>query len=320
MTRPQEELEQGVTNTALGGVLRCAVLRKDTMQLSYNKLRTFGECRLKYRLAYVERLPQPPLRALSFHRKLHAALRQYHHFARRDGSVREEELLAAYAHIYEVQRQPEVRESKAYQEGEAILRRYCETENQKKRVPAYLEHALRISFGPYTLVGIVDRLNYTDTPRYSLVDYKLDRLLPRTNMAETSPQLAFYQLLVREGLGLELEDARLYYLRHGVEQVRVCSHSQIKPTVEWIDSTASAIHQEKQWQPTVGEGCRTCAFHKACPKKTGQERPSVGVWQQGNLLWDMKEVEAVPPVASTPTVGNKSAKPAVRQITLDDYL
>ena len=290
------------------------------MQLSYNKLRTFGECRLKYRLAYVERLPQPPLRSLSFHRKLHAALRQYHHFARRDGVVEEAELLKAYAHIYEAQRQLEARESKAYQGGEAILRRYCETENQKKRIPAYLEHALRISFGPYTLVGIVDRLDFTDTHRYSLIDYKLDRLLPRTNIAETSQQLAFYQLLVREGLGLELEDARLYYLRHGVEQVSVRNRSQIKQTVEWIDNTAASIHQEKEWQPTVGEGCRTCAFHKVCPQKTGQERPSVGVWQQGNLLWDMNAEEPAIITATTPAVKKQTTRPTVRQMTLDDYL
>ena len=56
------------------------------MQLSYNKLQTFGECALKYRFAYIERLPRPPIAALAFHRRLHAALEKYHFFARRDGS------------------------------------------------------------------------------------------------------------------------------------------------------------------------------------------------------------------------------------------
>ena len=107
------------------------------MRVSYNKLRTFGECWLKYRLAYVKRLLQPPLCVLTFHRKLHATLRQYHYFASRDGIVREEELLNAFAHIYEVERQSEVRESKAYQEGEAIMRRYCAVENENRQSLSY---------------------------------------------------------------------------------------------------------------------------------------------------------------------------------------
>jgi len=60
------------------------------MQVSYNKLKTFGECALKYRLAYIERVPRPPIGTLGFQRRLHAALAQYHHFARRDGIVRKQ--------------------------------------------------------------------------------------------------------------------------------------------------------------------------------------------------------------------------------------
>src|SRR5262249_16903539 len=107
------------------------------MQISYNKLKTFGECALKYRLAYVERLPRPVLPGLAFQRRLHAALARYQFLARRDGVVREEELLSAYADIWGATESPGVRETKGYQEGEAILRRYCQDENRKQRVPAY---------------------------------------------------------------------------------------------------------------------------------------------------------------------------------------
>src|SRR5207247_1596330 len=99
------------------------------MQISYNKLKTFGECPLKYRLAYVERLPRPPIASLVFQRRLHAALARYHFFARRDGLVREGDLLSAYAEIWNVAEYPQVRETKSYREGEEILRRYCESEN-----------------------------------------------------------------------------------------------------------------------------------------------------------------------------------------------
>ena len=179
------------------------------MQVSYNKLKTFEECALKYRLAYIERLPRPPIGSLAFHRRLHAALAQYHLFAKRDGIVREEELLAAYADIWEANQSPAIRETKAFQEGEAILRRYCESENQKQRVPAYLEHRLRVAFGPYTLTGTIDRIDFATGQGYSILDYKLDRQLPKENVAETSRQLSFYHLLVSEGLGVEAESVKI---------------------------------------------------------------------------------------------------------------
>lgn len=156
------------------------------MQISYNKLKTFGECALKYRLAYIERVPRPPIATLAFQRRLHAALARYHFFARRDGVVREGDLLVAYADIYNVAENPHVRESKSYREGEEILRRYCEAENQKQRIPAYLEHTLQVPFGPYTLTGKIDRIDLAEHQHISLVDYKLDRKVPQANAADTS--------------------------------------------------------------------------------------------------------------------------------------
>ena len=113
--------------------------------------------------------------------------------------------------------------------------------------------------------------------------------LPKENAAEASRQLSFYQLLVSEGLGVEAEDVRLYFLRHGIEQVSRRSRSDMRETVEWIDATAGAIHREKRWEPSEGSGCRTRAFHSHCPAKTREARSGKGVWQQGALLWEMEE-------------------------------
>ena len=123
------------------------------------------------------------------------------------------------------------------------------------------------------------------------MDYKLDRTLPDTNAAQNSRQLAFYQLLVEEGMGRPVQSASLYYLRQGVEQVSECSRSQMRDTVEWVDATANAIHQEKAWEPTRGNGCLTCAFAKVCPARTGEPRQQTKVWQQGEMLWEMNAEE-----------------------------
>jgi len=254
------------------------------LQLSFSKLRTYNECALKYRFAYVERLPRPPLKSLQFQRKLHGALAFYHRFARRDGIVRVEELLKAYEEIWEVDRNPDTKDTKAFKEGEEILRAYCERENSKGRVVAYTEHKLSVPFGPYTLTGSIDRMDFTESGGYSLVDYKLDRELPSENLADSSRQLSFYHLLVWEGMGFAPDDGRLYYLRHGVEQVSRRTRQDLRETVDWLDQTTSHIREERKWLPCEGDACKSCPFWSYCPAKTGQPREHKPIWRQTSIL------------------------------------
>src|SRR5207302_6137796 len=146
-----------------------------SMRLSYSKLKTFEGCALKYRLAYIERLPRPPIRSLAFQRRIHSALASYHLYAKRDGTVHLDQLLDKYDEVIGANEDSGVRDTPAYQEGREILRLYYEREQQTGRVPAYLEHTINVELGPYILTGKVDRLDFTDDGGYSLVDYKLDR-------------------------------------------------------------------------------------------------------------------------------------------------
>jgi DNA helicase-2/ATP-dependent DNA helicase PcrA len=254
------------------------------MQVSYNKLKTFEECALKYRLAYVEKQPRPPIAWLAFQRKVHAALAKYHTLARADGTVNIDELLREYDVIWDAGKHPEVRDGVEYQEGEEILRLYADLERRRNRVPAYLEQKISDPFGPYVLTGKIDRVDFA-ADGYSIIDYKLDRKLPPANPAAVSDQLNFYQLLLYEGLGHFADDVRLLYLRHGVEKIAPRSKESMRQTVDWIDKTASAIREERKWSPCEGDGCKACAFWKMCPAKTGRSREPVAVWQQATLPW-----------------------------------
>lgn len=255
------------------------------MQVSYNKLKTFGECALKYRLAYVERLPRPPIGHLAFQRRIHSVLRQYHDLAKLDGIVRIEDLLKVYDEQSGANQDGAIREGEEYHEGEEILRLYCDRENRKGRIPAHLEHKIRTPYGPYTLTGTVDRIDFTGDGGFSIVDYKLDRKLPPANPAAVNRQLSFYQLLVYEGLGWTAEDVRLYYLRHGVEKTATRTRDHLRETTAWIDETASAIRHERRWRPCESDACKSCPFWKMCPAKTGIAREQKTVWAQAAFDW-----------------------------------
>ena len=266
------------------------------MQVSYNKLKTFEECPLKYRLTYIEKQPRPPIAWLAFQRKIHAALAKYHTLARLDGTVDVDEVLRAYDEIWDVGKHPEVRDAVDYQEGEEILRLYADLEGRRNRVPAYLEKKLSVPFGPYTLTGKIDRVDFStntlsggegrgEVNSYSIIDYKLDRKLPPANPAAVSNQLNFYHLLLYESLGLFADDVRLMYLRHGVEKIAPKDKLAMAKTVDWIDKTTGSIRSERKWSPCEGDACKTCAFVKMCPAKTGRKRESKVVWEQATLPW-----------------------------------
>ena len=47
------------------------------------------------------------------------------------------------------------------------MRQYAERENRRERVPAQLEEEITVSFGPFTLTGTMDRLDYRGGGGYS---------------------------------------------------------------------------------------------------------------------------------------------------------
>ena len=253
------------------------------MRLSYSKLRTFGDCALQYRYAYVEKVKRPPVRGLAFERRIHRALQHFHQTAPKDGLVDAEVLLSAWWHIWEADEVPGYDSLPTFAEGERLLKRFAERESAKGRVTAEVERKIVHPFGPYTLVGSVDRLDFTDDGGYSVVDYKLDRRLPEGNSAEGNRQLAFYALLIEKGAGLPVRDARLYYLRHGVEHCREVTNRDLNDAVLWTEATAENIRREKHWQPSEGAHCKACSYQAECPLKSGKARPLVSVYRQGDL-------------------------------------
>jgi len=260
------------------------------MRLSYRKLTTFGDCPLHYRYAYIEKVSRPPVSGLAFQRRLHRALRRFHQYQQNDGLVPVGQLLAAWQSIWDEDEVPNFLAHHDFQEGCTILRAYAERENQLQRVTAEVETEIIVAFGPFTLTGRIDRLDFAEDGGYSVVDYKLDRQLPEGNSAQENRQLAFYAFLVEQGPGLPVRDVRLYYLRHSAEHVHLVSSRELHDTLIWVETTAAAIRRERAWQPVEGSHCRVCPYHRECPLKTGKARPLQEAVQQMDI-YDLEETE-----------------------------
>ena len=265
------------------------LITEESVRITYTKLNTYSQCALRYRYAYIERLPRPPFTTMAFATRLHKVLKQFHGQGKTDGIVDEAKLLQTLETVWEEAQCGKSKKS-GYADGVDILKSYAKRQSELGRVPVMVERPMKTAFGPYILEGKIDRVDFASEGTFRIVDYKLDKTLPADDAAEKSRQLSFYAILAHEKEGLEVSEVSLYYLRHGRELIAKRTDAQLRETVEWIDATATAIPKEKDWQPTEGKGCGTCPFKDVCPAKTGKKRELQGKWTQFGMF-DVQEEE-----------------------------
>lgn len=238
------------------------------MRLSYSKLNTYRQCPLRYRFTYLDRLPRRPRRLFRAAHRIHHALMRWLTYAR-TGSPRWDDVLAAYNSAWGALQDPAVEADPDYVEGLRILRDYHEANRERVCRPVLLEHKFSVPMGPHTLVGVLDRLDVSDTG-YEVIDYKLDRELRTQEEVDHDLQLRLYHLAMEEGQGIRPEALSLYFLRHNIRRTTHMPAPESRELVRWVIGTGNDIAAERQWTPCPGDHCGGCDFKSTCPVHTGE--------------------------------------------------
>jgi ATP-dependent exoDNAse (exonuclease V) beta subunit len=140
------------------------------------------------------------------------------------------------------------------------------------------EASFEVRVGDVVLRGAADRLEIDDHGKVHVVDFKTSRSVPSLRDAAEHPQLAVYQLAVREGAFAdhtgsdpELGGAELVFLRKEMSGGLPGTRTQPpladeQPT--WadvlLDGTATGIRAE-HFPARPNDGCDICAFRSSCP-------------------------------------------------------
>ncbi len=152
------------------------------------------------------------------------------------------------------------------------------------RTPVAGEHGFDVTLeaGPFEvrIRGAMDRVERDTEGRAYVVDFKTGKQAPSAADVARHPQLAVYQLAVREGAvndvfeGAlpELGGAELVQLRQGAAKkdggdALPKVQSQEPLSGEWIGdllATAAGKVLDERFTPTAGQHCTHCAFHAAC--------------------------------------------------------
>ncbi|SCD64014.1 Superfamily I DNA or RNA helicase [Streptomyces sp. DvalAA-19] len=152
------------------------------------------------------------------------------------------------------------------------------------RTPAASEHGFDVTLeaGPYTvrIRGSMDRVEEDTEGRAYVVDFKTGKSAPTKDEVAAHPQLAVYQLAVREGAVDEVFDGRRPE-PGGAELVQLRQPAPKKeggeafPKVqaqeplsgEWVSdllATAAGKVLDERFTPTTGTHCAHCTFRASC--------------------------------------------------------
>ncbi|MGC5036674.1 ATP-dependent helicase [Streptomyces sp. DT190] len=152
------------------------------------------------------------------------------------------------------------------------------------RTPVASEHDFDVTLeaGDYEvrIRGQMDRVEADGDGRAYVVDFKTGKQAPTSKEVERHPQLAVYQLAVREGAVDEVFDgvrpepggAELVHLRQGAAQrdggetvPKVQAQEPLQG--EWVGdllATAAGKVLDERFTPTAGQHCTHCAFRASC--------------------------------------------------------
>nr|WP_189172497.1 ATP-dependent DNA helicase [Streptomyces lasiicapitis] len=152
------------------------------------------------------------------------------------------------------------------------------------RTPVASEHAFDVTLeaGPYEVRvrGSMDRVERDGEGRAYVVDFKTGKQAPTSADVARHPQLAVYQLAVREGAADDLFDgvrpdaggAELVQLRQGAAkkdggEALPKVQAQEPLSGEWIGdllATAAGKVLDERFTPATGQHCTHCAFRASC--------------------------------------------------------
>ncbi|WP_430542015.1 UvrD-helicase domain-containing protein [Streptomyces roseofulvus] len=152
------------------------------------------------------------------------------------------------------------------------------------RTPAASEHGFDVTLeaGEYQvrIRGSMDRVETDEEGRAYVVDFKTGKSAPTRDEVAHHPQLAVYQLAVREGAldevfggrrpepgGAELVQLRQAAPKKEGGDALPKVQAQQPPEGEWIGdllATAAGRVLDERFTPTTGAHCATCSFRAAC--------------------------------------------------------
>lgn len=248
--------------------------------LSPTKVTTFKDCALAFRLANIDRVPEPSSVAAAKGTVVHRALQLL--FLEEDAAGRT--LEAALGRLERAV--PEVLGDDEHADldldgdalaafvadAETLLRHDFELEDPRQVRVIGTELRLSVQLGSLRLTGIIDRLELDDDDRLVVTDYKTGRAPSQGYEQARLAGVHFYALLCEEMLGVRPARIQLLHLREPLTISTVPTDQSLRAWRQQTAAVWSAVERacdDEDFRPRPGRMCAYCAYHSYCPAVGG---------------------------------------------------
>lgn len=239
------------------------------LNLSVSKVKTFKDCKAKFRYSYIEKLPKKDWEFLAFGKFLHEILENFHKFIL-DGNTDPANILMgrcfkiSYENWKDKMTPPQLQESKDILTG--YLKKLTDLGDLAPTIltvekPFYIDID-----GKILLNGFIDRTQRDHDGVLHVSDYKTTK--NKKYLKNDYFQLLTYAfLLFLEDPSLQLIRTSYILLRHNFDTIeREFTREEamkIEGTfLEWADK----IHSEKLYRPSPSPLCSYCDYLERCPE------------------------------------------------------
>ncbi|MCX5794089.1 MAG: PD-(D/E)XK nuclease family protein [Elusimicrobia bacterium] len=233
--------------------------------LSHSSISLYAECPLKYKLKYVDKIPEKPKHFFSFGQSVHLAL-EFFYGGKTPAAPSLQELHQSLKENWvSVGYRDQEQEAEYFQQGKDILTGYYRKHAKAFSLPLHVEYNFQLTVEGVPVTGKVDRIDRLEDGRLSILDYKTGKQLA-VDRIETDAQLTMYQLACEAGLGAEVGILTFYHLpslkAHSVGRRPEALVGGLRRKI--VDTAAAIVAERFEPKPSENS-CRWCDYKAYCP-------------------------------------------------------
>ncbi len=239
-----------------------------TLPLSVSKVKTFENCKAKYRYCYIEQLPRKEWDFHIFGQFLHAVLEDFH---KSDKSPAHEVMTTCFKQGLETYGPKLSKEHK--DEAWQILNSYLhqlEKDTQSGKSPDILDLErgfyidIYLDGKPHILLnGFIDRIQKDPDGVIHVADYKTTK--NKRYLNDFFQLMTYAYVLMLENPDLEKIRASFILLRHDFQHLtKEYTREDVMNIQEKFIEYAKQIHKEKLWRPSPQFLCKYCDYLDVC--------------------------------------------------------
>ncbi len=240
--------------------------------LSHSSIGMYRACPQRWKLRYIDKVPEKPKSFFSFGKSVHAGL-EFLFEKIGEALPTLDDVLSHYKtnwlrEGYETGAQ----EKWFYQEGERILRGFYAKHQADFKKVFQVEFKFTIGIDGVPVTGFIDRIDNAVNGGLAIVDYKTGKAFDKSRVRNDS-QMTLYQIACREVFQKPVESVTLYHL-NSLTPLTVPAHSKkmeddLKTIV--IETARGISEQKFDPKPDEKGHCQWCDYAQICPAFSGKK-------------------------------------------------